>query len=71
MFSDVSLSTVWRGSPLQTCDMYRPLLLVLTPGGHQSIYGWQAGSTHPTGMLSCLQYSWLLRVTAQRDGNES
>ena len=27
---------------------------VLTPsGGHQNMYSWQAGGTHPTGMLSC------------------
>ena len=31
---------------------YSPLLL--TPsGGHQNMYGWQAGGTHPTEMLSC------------------
>ena len=29
--------------------------LVLTPSGsHQNTYGWQAGGTHPTGMLSCI-----------------
>ena len=28
--------------------------LVLTPsGGYQNLYSWQAGSMHPTGMLSC------------------
>ena len=27
---------------------------VLTSGGHQSMYSWQAGGTHPTGMCSCL-----------------
>ena len=29
--------------------------LVLTPGGHWSIFGWQAGGTHPISMLSCCQ----------------
>ena len=29
--------------------------LLLTPSGsHQNMYGWRAGGTHPTGMLSCL-----------------
>ena len=29
---------------------------VVTPsGGHRNTYGWQAGSTHPTGMLSYLR----------------
>ena len=27
--------------------------LVLTPGGYWSMYSWQVGSIHPTGMLSC------------------
>ena len=28
--------------------------MVLTPsGGHRNTYGWQAGGTHPTEMLSC------------------
>ena len=27
---------------------------VLISGGHQSMYGWQAGVTHPTGMRFCL-----------------
>ena len=31
--------------------------LVLTSSGHhQSMYGWQAGSTYPTEMLSCYMY---------------
>ena len=30
----------------------RPLLLAPS-GGHQNMYGWQVGGTHPTGMLSC------------------
>ena len=29
-------------------------LQVLTSGGHQSMYRWQAGGTHPTGMRSYL-----------------
>ena len=31
-----------------------PLLLTPT-GGHQNMYGWQAGGTHPTGVLSCFK----------------
>ena len=30
--------------------------LVLTSGGHRSIFIWQVGGKHPTGMLSCLFY---------------
>ena len=31
--------------------------LVLTPiSDHQNSYGWQAGSMHPIGMLSCCNY---------------
>ena len=33
------------GTPLPT--------LLISSGGHQNMYGWQAGGTHPTGMLSC------------------
>ena len=30
---------------------------VLTSGdGHQNTYGWQAGGTHPTGVVSCSKY---------------
>ena len=29
-----------------------PLVLV-SSGGHRNTYGWQAGGTHPTGMMSC------------------
>ena len=30
------------------------VILSTISGGHRNTYGWQAGSTHPTGMLSCL-----------------
>ena len=26
---------------------------LLTSGGHKNMYNWLAGSTHPTGILSC------------------
>ena len=40
---------------VQTCSLKEYLSPpVLTSGGHWSIYIWQAGSTHHTGMLSCL-----------------
>ena len=44
--------------PPQTWDLsldtHPPLL---TPsGGHQNMYGWHAGGTHPTGMLSCTSF---------------
>ena len=42
-----------------TWDTYTP---VPTPSGsHQNTYGWQAGDTHPTGMLSCLEFSGLTK----------
>ena len=35
----------------------------LTPsGGHQNTYGWQAGGTHPTGMLSCKDHCQISKV---------
>ena len=41
--------------PAQTCSFEDPPCPpLLTSGGHQSTYGWQAGSTHPTANLSCL-----------------
>ena len=30
--------------------------LVLTSGSHWSTYSWQAGGTHPTGLLSCTMF---------------
>ena len=41
----------WR--PVQTCSLQDTSLPVMTSGGW-STYGVQAGSTHPTGMLSSL-----------------
>ena len=41
----------WR--PVQTCSLQDTPLPVMTSGGW-STYGGQAGSTYPTGMLSCL-----------------
>ena len=36
--------------------LWTPPHPVLTPSGsHQKTYSWQAGSGHPTGMLSCFQ----------------
>ena len=29
------------------------VILSTISGGHRNTYGWQAGSTHPTGMFSC------------------
>ena len=44
--------------PPQLEDPLTPSPLVLTSGGHQSTYSWQAGGTHPTGMLSSsIKYS--------------
>ena len=57
-----------QSQPPSTSDILWPLLetcsnlftwgcpapTVLTYGGYQSTYGWPAGSTHPTGMLSCV-----------------
>ena len=47
-----------RGGSMYTTPLdlgYPPYTpLALTPSaGHQNTYGWQAGGTHPTGMLSC------------------
>ena len=40
------------GGTIQGRRRYLPP--VRTPsGGHQNRYSWQAGDTHPTGMLSC------------------
>ena len=34
-------------------SIYHPTPLALTSsGGHRNMYGWQAGGTYPTGMLS-------------------
>ena len=42
-------------TPLGTWDLgYLPPPGPTPSGGHQNTYGWQAGGTHPTGMLSCL-----------------
>ena len=41
----------WR--PVQICSLEDPI--VLTFGSHRrSVWRWQAGEMHPTGMLSCL-----------------
>ena len=31
-----------------------PTPLLTLSDGHQNMYGWQAGGTHPTGMFSCI-----------------
>ena len=46
----------WR--PVQTCLLENIAQLVLTPSdNHRNMYCWQAVSTHPTGMPSCLLMS--------------
>ena len=42
----------YRLIPIQVCSLDDPPL-VLTSGDRRT-YGWQAGGTHPTGMLCCL-----------------
>ena len=34
-------------------DLYPTPTVLTSRGGHKITYGWQVGSTHPTGMLSC------------------
>ena len=36
-------------------------LVLTSSGGYQNMNGWQAGGTHPTGMLSCisLKIQWI------------
>ena len=36
--------------------------VVLTSGSHWSTYSWQAGGTHPTGMLSCTMFFCCLQI---------
>lgn len=47
--------------PCCICDVFCDCLTFyfLTPG-HVQIYGWQAGSLHDTGMLSCFAKKFLL-----------
>ena len=42
----------WR--PVQTCSLEDPPTGTDIKLRHQSMYSWQAGSTHPPGMLSCI-----------------
>ena len=37
--------------------LYVSVILSTISGGHRKTYGWQAGGTHPTGMLSCFDTS--------------
>ena len=51
----------WAGmpGPFQGVGMARVVgthPLLLTPSGIHHTYGWQAGRTYPTGMLSCLDW---------------
>ena len=46
-----SVSDIWWAR----LETLRTKSLVLTPTGYWRRYGWQAGGTHPTRMLSCLQ----------------
>ena len=41
------------GDLIKLVHLRTPPPPVLTSGGHRSKYGFQAGGTHPTGMLSC------------------
>ena len=51
----ISATDIWWSLDTQTCSL-EGLSTVVTPNGdHRNTYGWQAGSTHPTGMLSCLR----------------
>ena len=57
-----ALDLIVQAPPFQTWDVGTPWPwflgphcigpMVLTSGGHHSMYGWQAGGTHPTIMLS-------------------
>ena len=40
-------------------------MVLTSSGGHQNTYVWQAGGTHPTGMLS---YDIILFCTSQKLG---
>ena len=42
-----------RGTPSH------PDPMLMTSGGRRSLYGWQAGGTHPTGMLTSYCWIWL------------
>ena len=44
----------WR--PIQTCSLQdlTPPKVLTSSGGHQNMYGCQAGGMHPTGMPSCV-----------------
>ena len=33
-------------------------MVLTSSGGHLNTYGWQAGGTHPTRMLSCYEGHW-------------
>ena len=53
------------GIPGLMIYIYTPL--VLTPSGsHQNIYGWKAGGTHPTGMLSCCCFFWYRELLTEQ-----
>ena len=54
--SDVSsrdVQCIMGNSHIEPTPSPSPIPKVMTPsGGHQNMYTWQAGGTHPTGMLS-------------------
>ena len=61
----------WR--PGQTCSLViptpHPQLVLTYSGGHRKTSGWQAGGTHPSGMLSfelCLRPKLNDRVLTER-----
>ena len=35
-------------------------MVLKSSGGHRITYGWQAGGTHPAGMLSCCIYVFVV-----------
>ena len=53
---------IWWSS-LETCSNLfawgpTPPPVLISSGGHWNTYSWQAGGTHPTGMLSCITKSF-------------
>ena len=50
--TDMWLSSLETCCNLFTWTTYTTMVLT-SSGGHRNMYGWQVGSTHPDGMLSC------------------
>ena len=75
MFSQASVSIhtvcavggghIWYQVPLErVCPGVGTHPLLLTPSIGHYTYGWQAGVTHPTGMLSCFPNRWVQLVSS-------